>query len=67
LGRRELEDRKVDDVDVTVRFRPISGRRNASGGIIFRARWTELSSSPGPTPSRDNVRLYTMIDRASGT
>ena len=33
-----LEDRKFDDVDVAVRFRPISGKEDASGGIIFRAR-----------------------------
>src|ERR1700682_5729208 len=27
-----LEDQKFDDVDVTVRFRPISGEEDASGG-----------------------------------
>src|SRR5262245_28075404 len=32
-----LEDQKFDDVDATVRFRPISGKEDASGGIIFRA------------------------------
>ena len=33
-----LEDRKLDNVEVAVRFRPISGKEDASGGIIFRAR-----------------------------
>src|SRR6266436_5424874 len=46
-----LEDRKFDDVDVAVRFRPISGKEDASGGIIFRAR-----------DSKNNFRLYTMRD-----
>src|SRR5207253_6522646 len=33
-----LEDKKFGDVDVSVRFRPVSGREDASGGIIFRAK-----------------------------
>src|SRR6185436_1577715 len=33
-----LEDRKFADVDVTVKFRPVSGKEDASGGILFRAR-----------------------------
>src|SRR5262249_14895529 len=33
-----LEDQKFGDVDVSVRFRPISGKEDASGGIILRAR-----------------------------
>ena len=33
-----LEDRRFGDLDVTVRFRPISGKEDASGGIIFRAQ-----------------------------
>src|SRR5213078_1329208 len=33
-----LEDQKFADVDVTVRFRPVSGKEDASGGIIFRAK-----------------------------
>src|SRR5262245_12338173 len=28
-----LEDQKLEDLDVTVHFRPISGREDASGGI----------------------------------
>src|SRR3984893_17727623 len=33
-----LEDQKFDEVDVNVRFRPVSGKEDASGGIIFRAK-----------------------------
>src|SRR2546422_3493934 len=33
-----LEDQKFEDVDVSVRFRPVSGKEDASGGIIFRAK-----------------------------
>ena len=32
-----LEDQKFEDVDATVRFRPVSGKEDASGGVIFRA------------------------------
>ena len=30
-----LEDRKFDDLDAAVHVRPISGKEDASGGIIF--------------------------------
>ena len=30
--------KRLSDVDVTVRFKPISGRIDASGGIVFRAQ-----------------------------
>src|SRR3989442_8815359 len=30
-----LEDQKFEDVDVSVRFRPVSGKEDASGGVIF--------------------------------
>ena len=33
-----LEDQKFGDVDVSVRFRPVSGKEDASGGIILRAK-----------------------------
>ncbi|MBI3723870.1 hypothetical protein HY251_07955, partial [bacterium] len=32
-----LKDTKLRDVDASVRFRPVSGREDASGGIVFRA------------------------------
>src|SRR5262245_43341229 len=33
-----LEDQRFSDLDASVRFRPISGKEDASGGIIFRAK-----------------------------
>src|SRR6185436_4323849 len=42
-----LEDRKFADVDVTVKFRPVSGKEDASGGSLFRARREELLPRAG--------------------
>ncbi len=57
-----LEDRKFDDVDVTVRFRPISGKEDASGGIVFRARDERNYLLARANALENNFRLYTMID-----
>jgi Domain of Unknown Function (DUF1080) len=57
-----LEDRKFDDVDVTVRFRPISGKEDASGGIIFRARDGRNYLLARANALENNFRLYAMID-----
>src|SRR3989475_8558934 len=32
-----LEDQKFSDLDVSVRFRPVSGKEDASGGVTFPA------------------------------
>ena len=56
-----LEDRKFTDVDVTVRFRPISGKEDASGGIIFRARDGENYLLVRANALENNFRLYTII------
>ena len=45
------------DVDVTVRFKPMSGREDASGGIVFRfddGRYYVIRANA----LEDNVRLY---------
>ena len=57
-----LEDRKFDDLDVAVRFRPISGKEDASGGIIFRARDGRNYLLARANALENNFRLYTMID-----
>ncbi len=57
-----LEDRKFADVDVSVRFRPISGKEDASGGIIFRARDGKNYYVVRANALEDNFRLYTMKD-----
>src|SRR5258708_11470682 len=52
-----LEDRKFDDVDVAVRFRPISGKEDASGGIIFRARGDQKYLLLGAKEVQDHLLL----------
>jgi hypothetical protein len=57
-----LEDRKFADVDVTVKFRPISGKEDASGGILFRAKDAKNYYVVRANGLEDNFRLYTMKD-----
>jgi hypothetical protein len=57
-----LEDLKFSDVDVTVRFRPVSGKDDASGGIIFRAKDAKNYFIVRANGLEDNFRLYTMKD-----
>jgi hypothetical protein len=57
-----LEDQKFADVDVTVRFRPISGKEDASGGIIIRAKDAKNYYIVRANGLEDNFRLYTMVN-----
>src|SRR5436190_8499318 len=57
-----LEDQKYADVDVTVRFRPVSGKEDASGGVIFRAKDAKNYYLVRANGLEDNFRLYTMKD-----
>jgi len=57
-----LEDRKLAEVDVSVRFRPVSGKEDASGGIIFRAKDGKNYYVVRANALEDNFRLYTMTD-----
>src|SRR5436190_15328231 len=57
-----LEDQKYSDVDVTVRFRPVSGKEDASGGIIIRAKDAKNYYIVRANGLEDNFRLYTMKD-----
>jgi hypothetical protein len=61
-----LEDRTFADVDVSVRFRPISGKEDASGGIIFRAKDAKNYYLVRANGLEDNFRLYTMKDGSRG-
>jgi Domain of Unknown Function (DUF1080) len=56
-----LEDQRFDDVDVTVRFRPVSGKEDASGGIIFRAKDGRNYLLARANALENNFRLYTMV------
>src|SRR5262245_13053702 len=57
-----LEDKKFADVDVTVKFRPISGKEDASGGLIFRARDAKNYYLVRDNGLDDIFRLYAMKD-----
>jgi len=57
-----LEDRKYGDVDVSVRFRPVSGKEDASGGILFRARDEKNYYVVRANALEDNFRLYTITE-----
>jgi hypothetical protein len=57
-----LEDKKFADGDITVKFRPISGKEDASGGIIFRAKDPKNYYLVRANALEDNFRLYTMTD-----
>ena len=54
--------RRYADVDASVRFKPISGQIDASGGIVFRARDTRNYYVVRANSLEDNFRLYTVID-----
>lgn len=50
------------DFDVSVRFRPLSGETDASGGIVFRARDGGNYYLARANSLEDNFRLYTVVD-----
>ena len=62
-----LEDQKFDDVDATVRFRPVSGSEDASGGIIFRATDGRNYLLVRANALENNFRLYTMVNGRRST
>jgi len=62
-----LQDQKFADVDVSVRFRPISGKEDASGGIIFRARDGRNYLLVRANALENNFRLYTVVNGKRST
>jgi len=62
-----LQDQQFTDVDVSVRFRPISGKEDASGGIILRARDGQNYLLVRANALENNFRLYTLIDGSRRT
>jgi len=57
-----LQDRKYSDVDVAVKFRPISGKEDASGGLIFRAKDGKNYFLVRANALESNFRLYALKD-----
>ncbi|PYO02798.1 MAG: hypothetical protein DMD91_02525 [Candidatus Rokuibacteriota bacterium] len=62
-----LEDQKFADVDVSVRFRPVSGKEDASGGIIFRAKDGRNYFLVRANALENNFRLYTIVNGKRST
>ena len=62
-----LEDQRFSDVDVSVRFRPISGKEDASGGIIFRASDGKNYLLVRANALENNFRLYTIVNGRRST
>lgn len=62
-----LEDKKFGDVDVSVRFRPVSGREDASGGIILRAKDGQNYLLVRANALENNFRLYTIVNGKRST
>ncbi len=57
-----LENDKFSDVDVSVKFKPISGRIDASGGVVFRAQDGRNYYIVRANALEDNFRLYYFED-----
>jgi len=62
-----LEDKKFSDADISVRFRPVSGREDASGGIIFRAKDGQNYLLVRANALENNFRLYTIVNGKRST
>jgi len=57
-----FENQALADVDVQVTFKPVSGKIDASGGIIFRATDEDNYYIVRANALEDNFRLYTFTD-----
>jgi len=55
-----LENKKFSDLDISVKFRPLSGRIDASGGVVFRAIDKENYFIVRANALENNFRLYTF-------
>jgi hypothetical protein len=62
-----LEDKRFSDVDVSVRFRPVSGKEDASGGIILRAKDGQNYLLVRANALENNFRLYTIVNGKRST
>ncbi len=56
------EDKRFKNLDISVDFKPVSGRIDASGGIIFRAEDEDNYYIVRANALENNYRLYTFVD-----
>jgi hypothetical protein len=54
--------RALADGNVSVRFRPVSGREDASGGIVFRLKDRKNYYVARANALETNLRLYVVVD-----
>ena len=57
-----LEDQRFSEVDVSVKVKPVSGKEDQAGGLVFRARDAKNYYLVRSNGLEDNFRLYTMTD-----
>lgn len=57
-----LEDKSFSDVDVSVKVKPVSGKEDQTGGLIFRAKDAKNYYLVRSNCLEDNYRLYIMSD-----
>jgi hypothetical protein len=57
-----LEDKKFSDVEVSVKVKPLSGKEDQTGGLVFRAKDAKNYYLVRSNGLEDNYRLYTMTD-----
>jgi hypothetical protein len=62
-----LEDQRFADLDVSVRFRPVSGKEDASGGVIFRAKDGRNYLLVRANALENNFRLYSIVNGKRST
>ena len=62
-----LAGQKFADLDIAVHFRPISGKEDASGGIIFRAKDGRNYLLVRANALESNFRLYTIVNGKRST
>ena len=55
-----LEKEKLSNLDISVKFKPISGNIDASGGVVFRARDKNNYFIVRANALENNFRLYTF-------
>lgn len=57
-----LEDKSFSDVDASVKVKPVSGKEDQTGGLVFRAKDAKSYYLVRSNGLEDNYRLYTMTD-----
>ena len=62
-----LEGQQFADLDVAVHVRPIAGKEDASGGIIFRAKDGRNYLLVRTNALENNFRLYTVVNGRRST